>query len=90
MKLTAKNIIGLAVYTQSGTHLGKVADFSFDTETQTVTQYTVKRSGLITDLWPKELLIHPDQVISLTDEKMVVDDNTIAGVETKKEPVPVT
>lgn len=74
MTLHAKKIIGLGVETKSGQHLGRVQNFSLDPMTQAVTDYTVKSDRLLGELFAKELIIGASQVVSLTEEKMVVDD----------------
>lgn len=79
MLLEHKQIIGLAVATKSGEHLGKIAGFNLDSESQTVYQYQVGPSGL-SKLFAKELLIHRDQVISIDDKKMIVDDLIVGAL----------
>ena len=73
MKMLSEELINLPVYTQSGEHLGKVVSFDFDIDMQTIEQYHVK-TGLIRDLWHEQLVIHHSQVISISAEKMVVED----------------
>lgn len=75
--ITDKQLIGLPVETKSGTHLGKVHGFSLDPLSHAVLQYTVKNTTLLHDLFGKEYLIAAAQVLSLTEEKMVVDDLTV-------------
>lgn len=73
MLINHKKIIGLSVETQSGQRLGEIAGFAFDSETQTIYQYQVRSSGL-SGIFAKELLVHRQQVISISEEKMLVDD----------------
>lgn len=73
MLINDKQIIGLTVETQSGQHLGKISGFNLESETQTIYQYEVKPSGL-NKIFSHQLLVHQKQVISLTKEKMIVDD----------------
>ncbi len=86
MSLTQKQLIGLPVYTQSGEHLGKIADFVFDQETQAIKQYSVRSRDLIGELLQRELLINREQVIQITEEKMTVEDAILAETELKKQP----
>ncbi|PIS42817.1 MAG: hypothetical protein COT24_01655 [Candidatus Kerfeldbacteria bacterium CG08_land_8_20_14_0_20_40_16] len=74
MKISNKKIIHLPVFTKSGKELGKVAGFEIDVDAQTITRYYVKSSNLIAELFAKELIIAAAQVISITEEKMTVED----------------
>ncbi|MFH1207687.1 MAG: PRC-barrel domain-containing protein [Patescibacteria group bacterium] len=86
MSLTAKQLIGLPVYTQSGEHLGKVSDFVVDQESQSIRQYSVRSRDLIGELLQRDLLISRDQVLQVTEEKMTVEDSVLAEAELKKQP----
>lgn len=72
--LSDKELIGLPVETKSGTALGKVQGFQMDADTGTITQYTVKSNNPLKELFGKELLVAASQVITITAEKMTVDD----------------
>ncbi|OGY47922.1 MAG: hypothetical protein A3J62_02860 [Candidatus Buchananbacteria bacterium RIFCSPHIGHO2_02_FULL_38_8] len=74
MEITSDNLINLPVYTQSGQYLGRVTSFEIDVDSYAIIYYHV-RTGLIKGLWHQELLISQSQVISVSKEKMVVDDN---------------
>ena len=74
-QLSFEAIIHLPVYTQSGTYLGRVADVLLDQEQMRVAQFVVRKQRLA--VLSSELLIHRNQVISLNEEKMVVDDASI-------------
>lgn len=84
MNLTSKQLLGLPVETQSGQHLGRVHDFMLDPTHQTIVQYSVRAGVLPKELFGRELLVASEQVVLLTEEKMVVDDLTIGEVETAK------
>ena len=62
MLIKHKQLIGLLVETQSGEKLGRVDGFNLESEAHAIHQYLVK------------LFISRAQVISLSAEKMVVDD----------------
>lgn len=66
-------IIGLPVYTQSGTFLGEVVDFEMSDSNQ-ITKYFVKSKNPIKNLLQGRLEISANQVISIDDKKMVVED----------------
>lgn len=72
MSLTSKHLLGLIVETKSGQPLGKVQDFCVDPLSQCITQYTVKHGNLLG--FGQELLIASSQVISISQEHMIVDD----------------
>lgn len=74
--IQGKKIIGLAVQTESGEALGRVYDFEFDVDSQSVVKYYIKAS-LIRDLFDNKLIIHRDQVVFIDNDKMVVDDGVI-------------
>lgn len=79
MKISNNDLINLPVYTQSGQHLGKIASFEIDTDTDKITSFHVK-TGLIEGLWHEQLVINASQVIEITEAKMIVED----GVNKKK------
>lgn len=85
MIIDTKQLFGLSVETKSGQHLGKVHGFYFDTATHTVIQYEVRRPGILKELLAADLLIHQQQVLSITKEKMVVDDQVVLEDEAVRE-----
>lgn len=88
MPLNRKQLIDLPVWTQSGQHLGKVVDFELDGQTQQVVQYHVRSTDLISGLLAPELLVSREQVVSLTKEKMVVEDTLSPVKDAEKKPLP--
>jgi len=78
-----RDIIDLPVETQSNELLGKVDGIVVEIETQTIYQYKVKPSG-ITHMFSKELLIHRDQVLSITKDKVIVKDGSYAVSQAQK------
>ncbi len=72
MLLATRQLFKLSVYTRSGVLVGKLVGFEFEAESQTVLRYEVRRS-----LFGPPLLIHRDQVISITNEKMIVADAAV-------------
>lgn len=57
--------------------LGHVGDIVFDADSQQVAQYEVKSSMLST----KKYTIHREQVLSITAEKMIVEDAVVGQEE---------
>ncbi len=70
MRISYKQLKSLTVETVSGTKLGHVHDLILDTDGQLVAQYDVK-SAIIAG---KEYLVGRDQVVSITADKLIVDD----------------
>ena len=75
--MTNKEIINLRVETKNGQALGRVVEFEVDSLTGKITNYRVKSSNVIKDLFKNELIINQSQIVSLTKEKMVVEDGVI-------------
>mgnify|MGYP001568136878 CR=1 FL=1 len=71
-----KNLIGLPVETRLGVAVGKISDIELD-DVSLVSSYIVQTSKLLPGFLSRQLVIAPKQVVSLTDEKMVVDDNLV-------------
>ena len=88
MRISSSDLINLPVETQSGSHLGRVSSFDVDLDSHKVVRYSV-RTGLIKGLWHQQLLIDPVQVISISKEKMVVEDNTAAEPAAPVKEVPL-
>lgn len=65
----------LPVRTESGQHLGSVVDVTIDPDTQAVLVYHVKPSRLVPDMVWSPLLIHRQQVQSISTQEMIVDDS---------------
>lgn len=61
----------MRVETKSGIFLGNIKNIILDTESQTILQYEVG------NLLSKKYLINQEQVVSIDNEKMVVDDNVV-------------
>lgn len=80
MIIPSSQLINLPVYTQNGQHLGRIDSFDIDIDNNKITKYHV-RTGLIKGIWHQELLVDQSQVVSISKEKMVVEDNII------KEPI---
>lgn len=77
MRISYKKLKKLPVETTSGEVLGHVDDVVVDVDTHEVAQYEVKASILSS----KRYLIARQQVISITSEKMVVDDAVVGEKE---------
>lgn len=88
MILSNKNFIGLSVVTKSGFVLGKIINFDVEVETQLILRYFVKNRSLTSKLLSEEveeIIISRNQVLSLDEFKMVVDDGVVKNVEKSSE-----
>lgn len=77
MRFRDADLRGVPVVTKSGEKVGKLAAYVIDTERHEVAQYVVARSSLLSKIIPDELLVHPDQVVSLDAEMMVIEDAAV-------------
>lgn len=83
-QLSLESILHLPVTTQSGTYVGRVVDILLDHDQLRIEQFVVRKQRLA--VLSKELLIHRNQVISINEEKMIVDDAS-AKESAEAEPV---
>jgi sporulation protein YlmC with PRC-barrel domain len=74
MTIQHKNLLNLPVITQGGTHLGYVTSFEIDELDQRIKQYIIKTHHGLAGLFDKQLIISVHQVVSLSHDKMVVED----------------
>ena len=77
MRISYSQLRKLSVETKSGEVLGHVGDVVFDLDGQLVVQYEVRSSILST----KKYTISREQVLSITDKKMLVDDAVVGQQE---------
>lgn len=80
MNLNHKQLLDLPVYTESNAYLGRVTSFELNPETHQIVVYYVGSSSWVRTLLGEkipELKIAAAQVVSLTEEKMVVEDLVI-------------
>lgn len=80
MLISSKDLFRLPVETKSGNFLGKLSGFDLDINTYGIVNYYVKNmspANFIKGMLYNELVIHQSQVISITKEKMIVDDEIV-------------
>lgn len=79
MRLSQQQLNNLPVYTKNQDFLGRVSGFEFDTETHQIINYKIGSSSLLRSLLgeQQQLIISYLDVISLTEEKMTVQDTVI-------------
>lgn len=76
MLIFSKKIIGLKVESKSKQDLGVVRDFNINTENFEIFKIYVRPSGLLRGLVSGDLIIGKSAIISIDEEKMVVEDLT--------------
>lgn len=78
MKIDWKQLKSLSVETKSGVNLGKILNFILETDGQSILQYEVG------SLFGKKYLISREQVLSVDNEKILVEDN-VEGVGSSRD-----
>ncbi len=84
MFIDGENFTGLPVITKGGLLLGKIKSFEVDAENQTIERYVVKSRSLVGKLLGEplgRLIIGRNQVISIDQDKMVVEDGAVKEKE---------
>ncbi len=79
-------LIRTNVRTESGQHLGTVADLVIDQDTQTIRSYVVRAHRLLPSAVNQELVIDRTQVVGFDNAGMIVEDATLP----KAAPSPVS
>lgn len=72
---------GLPAFTESGERVGTVHGFVLDVGTQEVVQYVIARARTIRSPFGRELLVSRTQVVSLDEEKLVIEDGGVEVAE---------
>ncbi len=67
------DLIGLKVETKKGTKLGKVIDYTVNTDNFSIPQFIVKRPAMKSLIDP-ELVISRKEIVEVTDYKIIVKD----------------
>ena len=82
--LETKKLLKLPVETRSGARLGRVLGFDVDVDSQSIVRWRVQPNGLASRVLSHPLIVAREQVLSITEEKMVVDDNVEKEMELAK------
>jgi len=72
--ITLKELKHLSVETTGGLRLGRIVDVELDPESHLAVTYVVQPGRLTQPIARKSLRINRSQVVSFTNERMVVDD----------------
>ncbi len=81
MFINLKTLLHLPVYTESGTHLGRIKDCELDTETHSVRCYMVEGNFF----GNTHYVIMPIQIRAITADKIIVADAVSKLSDTAKE-----
>lgn len=76
-------MIRLPVFTESGEKLGHISDFEIDIETHQIRKYIVVSGVISKDTY----LVNPSQIVSITEEKIIVADNIVKETAAEKKPI---
>ena len=82
--ISLKELRRALVETKGGLRLGRLVDIEIDEESHMVTTYIVQAGRLTRPLVQKQLRIDRRQVISVSRERIVVDDATPTLTETER------
>ena len=74
MLVGSKNLIGLKVETMSGKELGHIKDFDININSLIVEKFYVRPEGVVKGLVIGKLVINKNSIISINEEKMIVED----------------
>lgn len=77
-KVDSFNLLSMSVYTETGSYLGKVYDFIFDTNTLALLQIDIQQRIFFSKT--KEFLIHRSEIIRMEKKRIIVKDDVI-GLE---------
>jgi sporulation protein YlmC with PRC-barrel domain len=75
MKISWSQLHHLPVQTESGEKLGIVEGVTISIDKHAIEKYEIKPATLLAGFFSQALLISPEQVISITKEKMIVKDS---------------
>ena len=84
MLISQKQLKKIIVETQSGQFLGMITDFELDPDTGIIEKYFVKNKSSISGLFENQLMISKNQIISFSQEKMVVEDALLKNKAQRK------
>ncbi|MBI2990351.1 MAG: PRC-barrel domain-containing protein [Candidatus Magasanikbacteria bacterium] len=84
MRVSLAQLKRLQVRTQSGIYLGKVRDFVVDSSDHSIVQYIVRSRRLAS----REYLIHRNQVLSISETQITVEDSLAASRQVTEEKSP--
>jgi sporulation protein YlmC with PRC-barrel domain len=86
--ISGKKIIGLIVKNDSRDILGKVYNFDLEIDSQNILRYYVKGDGLLKRFTTPEIIVHRNQVNSINEKEMIIDDVSIKEEIRRSEPAP--
>ncbi|MBU1131486.1 PRC-barrel domain-containing protein [Patescibacteria group bacterium] len=89
MNLSTRQLKNLPVYSKNDDCLGKIKEIEIDSNSHNITKYIIKSSQITERLAGAELIISPSQVVSIDNQKMIVEDNIIRDKNLIKEPAAI-
>lgn len=76
MLINLHHLLHIPVFTESGIKLGRVYDLNIDIEVQAIMSYIVRAT-----IFSRSYLIKPSQIITISKDKIVVEDAVIGEAE---------
>ena len=73
MHISYQQLNDLPVETESGEKLGHIADLEINVDNNEIIKYLISNKRLMIET--KTYLIAPSQIISITNDKVIVEDN---------------
>lgn len=83
MVVNSKQMAKIAVQTRSGVRLGRLASLDIDADTGRLTAIRVSSRGALADLFAGELVIVWQQIVSMTQDAIVVEDASVPYAATQ-------
>ncbi|MDZ7798845.1 MAG: PRC-barrel domain-containing protein [Patescibacteria group bacterium] len=81
MIIKHNDLIGLPVETKKGQKVGSVSGFELEANSHEIIRYQIKKPGLLPGIMNKHLLVHKNQVLQITPEKMIVEEALVKEKE---------
>ena len=75
MLISCRKLLNNNVITESGKQIGHVVEFNIDIDSQSILNYIVKPDNFLADLFQDDLIINRGQVIEISDQKIIVENN---------------
>ncbi len=84
MIVNSKKMAGVPVRTEAGFSVGKVVSFDLDGDTGKLTVFRVRIPGAVPALLDQEAMISWSQIVSMSDQEVVVVDAVVREMAAAK------
>ncbi len=83
MNVNSKKLEGILVISKMGVRIGRLASFEFDVNTGKLSAILVRPQGMVATLVGADLLIIWNNIISISEEKIIVSDTVTPVLATE-------